>query len=81
MLFAKNFSTTECTYLVVQKIHQNLAPKELFMIDISNSFGYIGITFLIAAENIFPPIPFEVIQAPDGLVTGFLTYTIIEKMI
>lgn len=34
---------------------------EQMMITIINDFGYIGIAFLIAFENIFPPIPSEVI--------------------
>lgn len=39
------------------------------MIDVINSFGYIGIAFLIAAENIFPPIPSEVILTFGGFMT------------
>jgi membrane protein DedA with SNARE-associated domain len=39
------------------------------MIDIINSFGYIGIAFLIAVENIFPPIPSEVILTFGGFLT------------
>ena len=31
------------------------------IIEIMNKFGYFGIAFLIAIENIFPPIPSEVI--------------------
>lgn len=39
------------------------------MIDIINGFGYIGIAFLIAVENIFPPIPSEVILTFSGFLT------------
>lgn len=37
-----------------------------------NQFGYIGIIVLIALENIFPPIPSEVILTFGGFLT---TYT------
>ena len=43
-----------------------------FMIQIMNQFGYFGIFFLIALENIFPPIPSEVILLFGGFMT---TYT------
>jgi membrane protein DedA with SNARE-associated domain len=43
-----------------------------WIIDIMNQFGYIGITLLIAIENIFPPIPSEVILTFGGFMT---TYT------
>ena len=42
---------------------------EQMMIDIINGFGYIGIPFLIAVENIFPPIPSEVILTFGGFLT------------
>lgn len=37
-----------------------------------NQFGYLGITLLIAIENIFPPIPSELILTFGGFMT---TYT------
>ena len=36
---------------------------------IMNKFGYFGIAFLIAIENIFPPIPSEVILTFGGFMT------------
>lgn len=39
------------------------------MINVINNFGYIGIAFLIAIENIFPPIPSEVILTFGGFMT------------
>lgn len=39
------------------------------MISIMNQFGYLGILFLIAIENIFPPIPSEVILTFGGFMT------------
>jgi len=44
---------------------------EQMMIDIINRFGYIGIAFLIAVENVFPPIPSEVILTFGGFLTTF----------
>ena len=37
--------------------------------NIINSYGYIGIASLIAIENIFPPIPSEVILTFSGFLT------------
>lgn len=42
------------------------------IINIMNSYGYIGVFFLILIENIFPPIPSEVILLFGGFMT---TYT------
>lgn len=39
------------------------------IIQIMNEFGYLGIAFLIAVENIFPPIPSEVILTFGGFMT------------
>ena len=45
---------------------------QAWIIEIMNQFGYLGIFLLIAIENIFPPIPSEVIL----LFGGFMgTYT------
>lgn len=43
-----------------------------WIIEVMNQFGYVGIIFLIAVENIFPPIPSEVILTFGGFMT---TYT------
>ena len=45
---------------------------EHWMLETMNSFGYLGIFLLILAENIFPPIPSEVILTFSGFMT---TYT------
>lgn len=45
---------------------------EEMIIQMINQFGYIGIILLIALENIFPPIPSEVILTFGGFLT---TYT------
>lgn len=40
-----------------------------FITSIMNKYGYFGIIFLIAIENIFPPIPSEVILTLGGFMT------------
>lgn len=42
---------------------------EGWIIEIVERFGYVGIAFLIALENIFPPIPSEVILTFGGFLT------------
>ena len=41
-----------------------------FIINIMNKYGYMGILFLITVENIFPPIPSEVILTLGGFMTS-----------
>lgn len=43
-----------------------------WIINIMNQYGYLGIALLIAVENIFPPIPSELILTFGGFMT---TYT------
>ncbi len=45
---------------------------QAFIIEIMDQFGYIGVAFLIMIENLFPPIPSEVILTFGGFMT---TYT------
>lgn len=40
-----------------------------FVINAMNNYGYIGIMALIALENVFPPIPSEVILTFGGFMT------------
>ncbi|MGM9931490.1 DedA family protein [Pradoshia sp.] len=49
---------------------------ENWIIDIMDQFGYIGILFLIAVENIFPPIPSEVILTFGGAMTAETSMTV-----
>ncbi len=44
---------------------------EGIIIEIINKYGYIGICLLIAIENIFPPIPSEIILTFGGFLTTF----------
>lgn len=46
------------------------------IINIMESFGYLGILFLITIENIFPPIPSEVILLFGGFMTTKSSLTI-----
>ncbi|MFO7153071.1 MAG: DedA family protein [Bacillota bacterium] len=42
-----------------------------FIVDIISTYGYLGIALLIAIENIFPPIPSEVILLFGGFATVY----------
>ena len=48
-----------------------------WIITIMNRFGYLGVAGLIGLENIFPPIPSEVILTFGGFMTTCtaLTFT------
>lgn len=46
------------------------------IVQIMNQFGYLGICFLIAVENMFPPIPSEVILTFGGFMTTYTRLTV-----
>ena len=48
----------------------------IFIMDMMNSFGYIGIALLIMIENLFPPIPSEVILTFGGFMTTYTHLTV-----
>ena len=54
---------------------------EEIIIEIVNKFGYLGIMLLIAVENIFPPIPSEVILTFGGFATTISNITVIGTII
>lgn len=54
---------------------------ENWITEIMNDFGYIGIFLLIALENIFPPIPSEVILTFGGFMTTSSDLSIIGVII
>lgn len=56
------------------------AMQEL-IIEIMNEFGYIGISLLILIENIFPPIPSEVILTFGGFMTTQSNMSVIGVII
>ena len=52
-----------------------------FILSIMNQFGYLGVFLLIAIENIFPPIPSEVILLFGGFMTTQAKLSIIGMII
>ena len=51
------------------------------IIEIMNNFGYIGVFLLITIENVFPPIPSEVILLFGGFMTTFSDMNIVGVII
>lgn len=51
------------------------------IIQIMNNFGYIGIMLLILVENVFPPIPSEVILTFGGFMTTQTEMTVLWVII
>lgn len=49
---------------------------EATIIEIMNNYGYLGIFLLITLENLFPPIPSEVILTLGGFMTTYTTLKI-----
>lgn len=43
---------------------------ELWIKDLIEQYGYWGVFLLIALENVFPPIPSEVILTFSGFMTN-----------
>ena len=54
---------------------------QTLIMDIMNSWGYLGIASLIAIENIFPPIPSEAILTFGGFLTLHSNLNIIGVII
>jgi membrane protein DedA with SNARE-associated domain len=44
-----------------------------FIIEFINQYGYLGVFSLITLENIFPPIPSEIILTFSGFATSYTT--------
>lgn len=51
------------------------------IIEIMNNFGYIGVFLLITIENVFPPIPSEVILLFGGFMTTYTSMNVIGVII
>ncbi|WP_031406112.1 DedA family protein [Geobacillus vulcani] len=49
---------------------------QAWITDFMEQFGYIGIFLIIALENLFPPIPSEVILPFGGFMTTYTTLTV-----
>lgn len=54
---------------------------EAWIQGIMEQFGYIGVAFLIMIENVFPPIPSEVILTFGGFMTTSTSLTIFGMII
>lgn len=54
---------------------------ENWITEIMNEFGYMGILFLITLENVFPPIPSEVILTLGGFMTTTTNLTVVNVVI
>jgi membrane protein DedA with SNARE-associated domain len=67
----KDNNTRKQTMKLIAHIFE-VVKMQNWIIQIMNQFGYAGIALLIAIENIFPPIPSEVILTFGGFMT---TYT------
>ena len=49
--------------------------------DIMESLGYVGIAFLIALENLIPPIPSEIVLPLAGFMVGQGRFTIVPVVL
>lgn len=54
---------------------------ENWVIEIMDQFGYIGVFLLIMLENVFPPIPSEVILTFGGFMTTSTSMTILGVIV
>lgn len=54
--------------------------QEIILMIIEN-YGYIGIFSLLCIENLFPPIPSEVILTFGGFMTNYTSLTILEMIV
>lgn len=54
---------------------------EEIIINLMNQFGYAGIMFLIMIENVFPPIPSEIILCFGGFMTTTTKMTVLGVII
>ena len=76
MLFRLRISNTSffllATYTLgkVSNIERSVIMQQ-FIVLFMDQFGYLGILFLIMIENLFPPIPSEVILAFGGFMTTY----------
>ncbi|WP_174729262.1 VTT domain-containing protein [Mesobacillus harenae] len=50
---------------------------QTWITDIMEKFGYLGILLMIALENVFPPIPSEIVLTFGGFMTTYTDLTII----
>ena len=68
----------ECS---IHEINKLGGKMEGIVIEILNKFGYLGVILLIAIENIFPPIPSEVILTFGGFATTISSLTVFGTIV
>lgn len=54
---------------------------DAWITDFINQFGYLAIAFLIALENVFPPLPSEIILTMSGFMTTTTSLSIVGVII
>ena len=54
---------------------------QTWMIEIMEQFGYLGILIMMAIENLFPPIPSEVILPFGGFMTTYTNLSVLGVII
>ena len=57
-------------------IHDRKESMQEIIVALVDKFGYFGILLLIAVENIFPPIPSEVILTFGGFLTTYTSLSV-----
>ena len=62
-------------------LKKEAADMETFIVDMINRFGYLGVIFLITLENVFPPIPSEVILTFGGFMTTYTNLTVMGVVV
>ena len=66
---------------LLDSIRIRRVKMEHWITEVMNMYGYIGILLLIALENIFPPIPSEVILTFGGFMTTTSNMSIIGVIV
>ncbi len=71
-----SYHPPSCLGKLIWQIIQEVIMQE-WIISIMQQFGYLGVFLLIVLENIFPPIPSEVILSFGGFMTHYTEMSII----
>ena len=61
-----------CRWIVGHRTYARPVLDDIttWVTDVVNTLGYLGVAFLVAVENVFPPIPSEVVLPLAGFVAG-----------
>ena len=79
-LFLLLFNSRIICYIIHKIILKGVILEEI-IISVINRFGYFGIVGLITIENIFPPIPSEMILTFGGFATTISNITVSKVII